>query len=170
MLNNLNAKFNQLGKVKFLTFAALLSFLCDAINIVYMLVSYLPMAINEKMLSTAMMSQGSPMTTLSITEIAEIRQLLVQTFAMIFIVVLVIHSFIYFLLARDNRWSKNYVAGYSIIGAVMTLFMLPSMVFQLDHYIWALVMFGTTFIYLFVYLGLRHWKKAATAPEKIANI
>ena len=159
MLDNLNAKFDHLGQLKFLTIAAILSFLCDVLNIVYMLVSYLPVSINNQMLQTAMTSQGIQLARLSINEINEIRQVFIQTFGVIFVVVLVIHAGIYFLLARNQYWAKNYVAGYSLLGAIMTIFILPSMVVQLGHVIWAIVMFATTFIYLFVYLGLRHFKK-----------
>lgn len=159
MLNNLNAKFDQLGNIKFLTLSAILSFLCDAINIVYMLVSYLPITINNKMLHSVITAQGLSLSSLNITELNEIRQLFIQTFGMIFLIVLMIHAGIYFLLARNKTWAKNYVSGYSILGAIMTLVMLPSMVFQFGHIIWAIIMFATTFFYFFVYFGLRHFKK-----------
>lgn len=159
MLDNLNAKFDHLGQVKFLTLAAILSFLCDALNIVYMLNSYLPVSINNQMLQRAITSQGIQLATLSINEVNEIRQVLIQTFGIAFTIVLIIHAGIYFLLARNQNWAKNYTSGYSLLGAIMTLFMLPSMVLQLGHVFWAIIMFITTFIYLFVYLGLRYYKK-----------
>jgi hypothetical protein len=159
MIDNLNAKFDRTGLKNFLNLGAILSLLCDILNVAYILVSYLPVAISTVMLQQAMAPHGIDLNTLAAHEVDEIRSVFIQTFTFVFVIVLFLHAGIYFMMARNKKWAKNYVYGYSILGALLTLLILPMMITQLQHYVWAVVMFATTFIYLYIFLGLKHFKK-----------
>lgn len=91
--------------------------------------------------------------------VREISALMTANMSNTLFIFLLFHTFIYFLVTRRKKWAIKYANGYSITGAILTILTLPAMV-DMGHLAWTAVMGSTTFIYLGIFLGLKHFKKS----------
>lgn len=157
MLSFLNDKFQKDGKKKFLSKAALFILISDMINIVYLNLYWFEKKITIPFLVKAASIQGVNLLNLPRQDLVAYRQLLISTFANVFIGFLVYHAFVYFKFARDKQWAKKYVHGYALTGLILTLIELPSVLS--DHIFWGLAMILTASIYAYCFLGIRYFKK-----------
>jgi hypothetical protein len=158
MLSFLNDKFQKDGKKKFLSKAALLILMSDVLNIAYLNLYWFEKKITIPFLVKAASIQGLNLASLPRQDLVAYRQLLISTFANVFIAFLVYHAFVYFKFSRDKQWAKKYVHGYALTGAILTLIELPSLIG--DHMLWGLAMIITTAIYIYCFLGIRYFKKS----------
>lgn len=159
MIASFNSKFDQIGFKKFLILSAAALFFSDLLNIFYLATDYLQVAV-PNMVKLVIVSQGAKVSEFTPDVMEEMGQVLVQSMVAILSVFMLIHTVIYACLAKGMNWAKHYAGFYSICGVILTVVMLWSMVFQLHHYMWSFIMFLTTFIYAFIFLGLKHFKSA----------
>lgn len=150
--------YKTLGKKKFLSLAALLMFVSDVMNISYINMFFLPEKITLNYLLNFYSLMGANPEMLHPLYLRELRQVLMNSFSFLFLGFLVYHILVYFKLARDSKWAKKYVFGYALTGAALTLFELPGL--AQDHLGWFVAMLATTLIYIYSFLGLRHFKKS----------
>lgn len=155
----LNEYYRKLGRRKLLSLAAILMFISDVVNLSYINLYFLPEKITLNSLLNIYSLMGASPKMLNPLYLLELRQVMINSMAFLFIGFLLYHILVYFLLSRDKRWAKKYVFGYAVTGAVLTLFELPGL-FQ-DHVGWALGMLATTAIYVFSFMGLRFIKRSA---------
>lgn len=161
MINILNDNFKNTDFEKFLKIAAASCFLSDIINICYIIFSYLPLSIDKLLLQNPIMNQAIKDLSLNSSEFNEFKSLFLNTFSSVFFFILIIHLIIYILLSRNNKWAKNYVSGYALLGGILTITTIPFMITSYGQWLWSFIMLLTCFIYLYIYIGLRYFKKQA---------
>ena len=144
--------------MKFLSQAAFFTFISDVINICYINLYFLPEKVTVNYLMNVYSLMGASPQMFHPMYIRELRQVMINSLSFVFMGFLFYHILVYFKLARDSKWAKKYVSGYTLTGAVLTIFELPILI--QNHLGWALAMFVTTLIYIFSFLGLRHFKKS----------
>lgn len=158
MIAYLNSKFDQIGFNKFLLYAATSLFLSDLLNVIYVIQSFLP-KILAKWIPFVIQLKGGNVSMLGPEGVREISALMTANMSNTLFIFLLFHTFIYFLVTRRKKWAIKYANGYSITGAILTILTLPAMV-DMGHLAWTAVMGSTTFIYLGIFLGLKHFKKS----------
>lgn len=147
--------YDQHTLTKFLIIAASLALVSDILNMLYISHVYLPETLHLDALRIMAIKNLGQGHHLGHAELSELRSLMIQTMNIILGVFLLIHTAIYFTLAKNKKYAKKYVKGYSLIGIIFTLMMIPAML-QMRHYQWILIMLLTCFFYLYIYLGLRY--------------
>lgn len=153
----LNEYYTKSGKTKFLSQAAILAFISDVVNICYINFYFLPQKVTLNSLMKTYSLMGADPRMFHPTYLQELRQVMINSVSFIFIGFLFYHILVYFKLSRDSRWAKKYMSFYAITGAILTASELPGL--AREHIGWALVTFATMLIYIFVFLGLRFFKK-----------
>lgn len=153
--------------MKFLSLAAILTFISDLINISYINLYFLPQHINAKYLHNIHSLMGVDARMLNPHYLQELKQVMINSMSLVFTGFLFYHCLVYFKLSRDKKWAKTYVFGYALTGAILTVIELPFLVQK--HVGWALAMFLTTLIYIFAFQGLRHFKKEQKMKEGLKS-
>ena len=154
----LNQYYKNTPKLKFLAQAAILTFISDVINICYINLYYLPEKITANYIFNLYSNLGINPRQFNTTYIMELRQVLINSMALVFCGFLAYHILVYFQLSKDKKWAKKYVSGYAFTGAILTVIELPVLI--QEHIGWAIAMLITTVIYVFSFMGIRFFKKA----------
>lgn len=155
----LNDYYQRNGRAKFLSKAAILAFISDVLNISYINMYFLQEKISIRYLQNLYATMGADPRMFNTAYLQELRQVFINSISFVFLGFLIYHTLVYYMLSRDKKWARKYVSGYAFTGAILTVFELPGL-FS-DHVGWALAMLATTMIYIFVFMGLRYFKKKA---------
>lgn len=154
MLDKLNSFLVALSLKKAFFLFAFIAFLADLLNIFYITGSMLNIALSDGLIATALSRQGVDIRYISSAEIKEMKELIANTLQFVLWVFMLIHSFIYLALGFRKPFAIKYVSGYAFIGAVLTVFQIPSMV-QLQQWLWIIVMIILAIGYLFIWYGIK---------------
>lgn len=157
MIKILNNKYEQMGRQKFLTTASILCLISDITNLAYINLYWLKNKLTREFLGLSFAMQGVDINHFTDYQIDQYKTLLANSMGIVFALFLAYHLIVYFKMARNKLWAKKYVFGYSLTGAVLTIFELPGL-FS-DHVIWAIIMLMTTFIYIYSFMGIKFFKK-----------
>ena len=150
--------YKKTTKMKFLAEAAILTFISDVINICYINLYFLPEKITNQYIYNLYSVLGVNPNQFHPTYISELRQVMINSMALVFCGFLAYHCLVYFMLSKDKKWAKKYVFGYAVSGAILTVIELPVLIQY--HVGWAMAMLFTTLIYVFSFMGIRYYKKA----------
>jgi succinate dehydrogenase/fumarate reductase cytochrome b subunit len=157
MINFLNKYYQKAGLKRFLSLAGLLCFICDVGNLAYINIYWFQKKLNLNTIKFALEANGLDTSQMSRYDIEAYRSLLIDALGLVFAIFLLYHIFVYFKFTRNKLWAKKYVFGYALTGSILTVVELPMLV--RDNWLWAMVMFCTTIIYLYTFLGIRYFKK-----------
>jgi hypothetical protein len=157
MISFLNDKYAKVSKKKFLTIGSLLCFISDVGNIAYINLYALQKYITDQSIANALALQGVNLRQISAHDFDAYKQLMIDAMGLVFAGFLAYHIIVYFFFARDKKWAKKYVYGYALTGTILTAVELVFL-FQ-EHFMWAIVMLLTTFIYIYTLFGIRYFKK-----------
>jgi len=156
-MNFLNEKFKSIGQIKFLSLAALICFVCDLSNMVYLNKYWLVNHITPSYLINIQKLAGNDISHIPSHVLNEYISFLIGTMGTVFTGFLIYHLFVYFRLSKNKNWAKKYVYGYTFTGAILTMFELTSSPHNSIY--WTIVMILTTGAYAYTFLGLRYFKK-----------
>ena len=157
MLQRLRFHLQEIQLEKFLLISALGLFVSDILNIVYvnqkltgLMIKWIPMALSIN---------GYDPSSIGPQGIREIAELNARNFSNIFFIFMVFHTIIYIFLYKRKKMAIKYSSGYSLVGAIFTIAMLPLMI-NMGDYLWLILMILITVLYLYIFLGLRFFKKS----------
>jgi hypothetical protein len=156
-MKKLNDYFKNLAYTKFLTFGAIIIYISDIFNIIYINTHFIPLRINNNYIYNVVRLQGVNPAQLDPTYVSEMRMVIINTLVNVFYMFLVYHAFMYFMFKKDKPFAKKYVYGYAFTGAILTAIEIPFLAQR--HIGWTIVMLFTTAIYVYMWYGLRFYKK-----------
>lgn len=157
-MKKLNDYFKNLAYSKFLVISGIIIYLSDILNIFYINMHFLPTKIDTNYVRKVMIMQGQNPNQFDPLYLDELRMVIVSTMTNVFYLFLVYHLFLYFMYGKGKAFARKYVFGYALTGAILTIIELPFLVQR--HIGWAIAMVITTIIYVYVWSGLRYYKKA----------
>lgn len=153
----LNDYYKKSGKNKFLAQAAILAFISDVANITYVNLWFMPQKISVSYIQNLYALMGHPPSNFNRLYLEELRRVMIDSMSFLFLGFLIYHILVYYKLSRASNWAIKYVNVYAITGAILTAFELPGLFGE--HIGWALAMLGTLAIYIFVFMGIRFFRK-----------
>tara|TARA_B100001971_G_scaffold215192_1_gene259781 strand:+ start:33895 stop:34383 length:489 start_codon:yes stop_codon:yes gene_type:complete len=162
-MKKLNDYFKNLDYSKFLLISAIIIYLSDFLNIFYINLHFLPTKIDMNYIYKMLYLQGNNPNNFDPTYLMELRLVIINTMKNVFYLFLVYHAFVYFMYRRGKTWGRKYVYGYAFTGAILTIIELPFLIQR--HIGWAIAMLITTAIYIYVWYGIRHYKKAGIIKD-----
>lgn len=157
-MKKLNDYFQNLDYSKFLLISAIIIYISDILNIFYINMHFLPTKIDGNYIHKMLMLQGTNPNNFDPQYLSELRMVIVNTMSNVFYLFLFYHAFVYFMYRRGKNWGRKYVFGYALTGSILTIIELPFLAQR--HLGWTFAMLITTLIYLYVWFGLRYYRKA----------
>ena len=98
--------YKKTTKMKFLAEAAILTFISDVINICYINLYFLPEKITNQYIYNLYSVLGVNPNQFHPTYISELRQVMINSMALVFCGFLAYHCLVYFMLSKDKKWAN----------------------------------------------------------------
>ncbi len=153
----LNDYYKKSGKNKFLAQGAILAFISDVANISYVNLWFMPQKITISYIQNLYSVMGVPPSNFNRLYLEELRKVMIDSMSFLFLGFLIYHILVYYKFSRGSKWASKYLNGYALTGAILTGFELPGLFGE--HPGWGLAMLGTFLIYVFVFMGIRFFRK-----------
>ena len=157
MIAAIRKNYETLGVGKFLAVASSSLFLSDLLNIYY-ITSKLPLLL-QKWIPLVIKIQSGGAYELTPEGMNEVAGLMSRNLSNTLFIFMIFHTLIYILLVKRKKLAIKYASGYSLMGAILTIAIFPLML-RMEDYFWLALMSIITAIYLYIFLGLRYFKKS----------
>lgn len=121
MTNFLNRKFEKLGINNFLKVAPLLTWICDCILAYYASQILLPLLLTNDLLIQSLIKNGVSIDQISLSDMNEMRELLLSMFQRVFYAALIYHGVINIFFHRKKAWAVKYIRFYCFSTAILSI-------------------------------------------------
>lgn len=154
----LNQIFKKEQEEVFAKAAPFVSLLADLILLYYIKTSMLPrMFGNKAALFNSLVKMNPAIRYLAKSEFDSMIELMQSTFILVFTLIIGFNAVMYVLASRKKKWGIKFVYGYTFSTSLLSILELAGSVVLPYPFSWATLI--TTFLYLYVYLGMKHFKQ-----------
>ena len=157
MINLINDKFNNIPRSTFFKRSAFICFLADTMNLVYINSYWLKDRLDLKSLKRILSFNGLNSQIISNSDLQNYRYILIGSITNTLMIFTAVHIVIYYLLSREKNWTKKYVGGYCLSAVLLTITQIYAFIDNLNS--WSILLIISSFMYLYVFMGLKYFKK-----------
>lgn len=149
--------FKDTNEKQFSKYSPYLSLFADIILIYYIKVVMLPRFMQKEKIYALLVKSNPQVQYLSVEEFDNLIAIFQSTFMLTFTIIIAFNALMYVLAARGKRMGIKFVYGYTFSTFILSAVELIASIFVLSvPFSWGTLI--TMFLYLYVYLGMRHFK------------
>ena len=163
MLEKIKTHFLKFAPRRFVVSAILLLASLDLINTYYLKLYWLNKDISTNLVYQMIQRNGYVLEAFSNEAIQEMKGFLDNTFYFFLFLILLNNLFFYFFYYKKKLWAQGYVLFYTLTAALFAV----SFLIEKDGMGWGWFIYNilTTFVYLYLYLGVKSLKHETTEPK-----